>query len=260
MKLKKVIQTIEKVCPPHLADFDYVGLLLGDPTQEIKKVGVALNCSYKALMPAVKLGCDLLIVHHAPQKMNTLSNSQTSLLASEKIRLCQKNNLAIYRGHNHFDFAKDGVINSLCQLMGFSVQSVEVSYQGRKIKGGVYLSTEKLTFEEIIQRIKKLNPVTIRVAGPKKDYYQRIAISSGGGFKAEFYEQLKCDAYIAGEIRHTHEVYIGEDLGITLFEMTHYTSENEPLKRLSQKFGKILAPFQVELIFIDVGESLHLVT
>ncbi len=250
MKLSEIIEVMEEFAPPKLAEFDYVGLLYGDLEKDIEKIGIALDYSLSSINEAINRGCGLLIVHHGPE------NKKLESLGEEELKLISKNNIAVYRAHLNFDFTKDGIIDNLCKVMEFKAAPAKTVYEGHEINGGVYLSHDNLTFEQIIDKIKKLCPNSIRIAGTKKPIYRKVAISSGAGFKPTFFTQLRPDAYISGELTQ-EAIRAAEDLRITLFEATHYSTETLPLKMISEKLKRLLPEIKVE--FIDIPDSLEAV-
>lgn len=251
MKLSEIIKVIEEFAPPKLAKFDYVGLMYGNPKMNIEKIGLTLDYSISSINRAIEMNCDLLIVHHAPEKKKLISSRK------EELKLISKNGLAVYRAHLNLDFTKEGIIDNLCSVMGFKAAPAITTYKRHKISGGVYLSNETLTLKQIIDNVKKLSPNSIRLAGVKKELYHRIVITSGEGFIPEFFRQLKPDAYIAGELNQ-EAIRAAEDLEITLVEATHYSTETLPLKMISEKLENLLP--EVKVAFIDIPDSLEPVT
>ncbi|HZV83304.1 MAG TPA: Nif3-like dinuclear metal center hexameric protein, partial [Geobacteraceae bacterium] len=64
-KLSDLIGIINKIAPPALAEeWDNVGLQVGDPTAEIKKVMVALDPCPVSVEEAIHHSCQLLVTHH----------------------------------------------------------------------------------------------------------------------------------------------------------------------------------------------------
>jgi dinuclear metal center YbgI/SA1388 family protein len=250
MIARKIISELEKIASPELARFDYKGIIVGDDKKNVTKIGISLDFSLKTINEAIKRKCDMLIVHHAPKIFDNISG-----LEKEKLKVVLSNDILVYRMHLNLDFTKNGIIDNLCKLMGFYAKPVETIYQVIKIFGGVYLTEEELTLEEILSKVKKINPKSIRLAGVKKEKYNKIAISSGSGFKPEFLDQLRPDAFIAGNLDQ-EAIKTAEDLNITLIEATHYSTENKPLELFSRKLKNILL---VDVEFIDVGDSLEVI-
>ena len=64
-KVIDISKRIEKMAPVFLKeDYDNVGIMVGDPQQEVKKVLLALDCTNEVLAEAVENKCDMIITHH----------------------------------------------------------------------------------------------------------------------------------------------------------------------------------------------------
>lgn len=247
--LNNVISRFEKFALPTIAPFDYVGLLVGDRNKKVKKIGLTLDFSLLAMEKAVNLGCDALITHHGPLKFDLPVQGNMA----KKIEFCNKNNLAVYRGHLNLDFCRGGIIDTLCDLLRIPAKQTTLKYEEFLITNGVKLADYSLTLEELIKRAKRLKPKTLRLAGPIKKRFKRIAITSGKGFFETFFGQLKPDLYIAGEFEQ-EAVRSAEDMGITLLELTHHASEARPLEIIAKKLNNIL---KVEVVFIETPDSIR---
>ena len=56
---------VEEAYPPHLAEsWDKVGLICGDPADQVHKVAFALDCTQEVAERAVEAGAQMLVVHH----------------------------------------------------------------------------------------------------------------------------------------------------------------------------------------------------
>ena len=248
--LANIIHKFEKFAPPALAPFDYAGLLVGDARKSIRRVGLTLDFSLLAMKKAVTMNCDALITHHGPTKleMPILGNME------EKINFCAQKNLPVYRAHLNLDFCRGGIIETLCSLLDFKTHGTILRYGEYTIKNGVRLFKKSLSLDEILRRAKRLRPKTLRMAGPERNQFKRIAITSGQGFFETFMGQLApLDLYIAGEFEQ-EAVRAAEDIGVTLLELTHHASEARPLELIAPKLSKILG---VEVIFIETPDTIR---
>ena len=248
--MSDVIERLEKFAPPDLASFDYVGLLLGKKTKKIRKIGLTLDFSLLAMKKAKERGCDALICHHGPKAFDLPVTGNIA----EKIFFSAKNNLPVYRAHLNLDFCKEGIIETLCNILEIPTKETILNYRSYKITNGVRVSNVRLSFNQLLNKVKKLKPATIRMAGPQRTSFKHIAITSGAGFFEEFMGQLKgVDLYIAGEFEQ-EAVKAAEDMGITLLELTHHASEARPLEIIASRLSKILG---VNVDFIETPDSIR---
>lgn len=249
MNLDKIIKRLEKFAPPILTKLDNSGLIVKG-RKDIRKIGVTLDFSMNAIKQAIERNCDLLIIHHGPE----FGEDKDNEYIKKKLKLAKENNLSVFRMHLNLDFIKNGLIDNFCKLLSLKAKPTVTIYKNNKIKGGVYLAKDNLSSKDLIKRVKKLNPKSIRIAGVKKDVYNKIAVATGAGFIPEFFDQLMPDVYISGELTQ-EAIRTAEDLGITLIEVTHYL-ESKTLEVFSKRLGKML-PLEIE--FIDLGDSLEVV-
>lgn len=249
MKLDRITAKMEKLAPPLLTDIDNIGLIVKGK-EEIKKIGVTLDFSMNAIKSAIERNCDLLIAHHGPE----FGEDKENEYIKKKLKLAKENRLSVFRMHLNLDFIKGGLIDNLCELLDLDGKPVITIYRNNKIKGGVFVAKDSLKLEELISRVRKLNPKSIRIAGVKKNVYKKIAVATGAGFIPEFFDQLMPDVYISGELTQ-EAIRTAEDLNITLIEITHYL-ESKTLELFAERLRKIL-PLEIE--FIDLGDSLEVV-
>ena len=65
MKLRAVLEEINRTAPFALAaDWDNVGLMVGDPDREVRRLGIALDPLPEAVVEAAERGCEALLTHH----------------------------------------------------------------------------------------------------------------------------------------------------------------------------------------------------
>ena len=248
--LTNIIDKFEKFAPPSLAPFDYVGLLVGDARKTIRRVGLTLDFSLLAMKKAVKMNCDALITHHGPLKFETPIQGNVA----DEIKFCVENNLTVYRAHLNLDFCQGGIIDTMCRILRFDTKTTTLRFGEHIIINGVKLCEQKIALDDLLHRVKRFNPTTIRMAGPMHKHFQRIAITSGQGFFETFMGQLvPLDLYIAGEFEQ-EAVRAAEDMGITLLELGHHASEARPLELIAPKLSKVLG---VEVMFIEILDSIR---
>lgn len=117
-KLSDIIGIINKKYPFALAEeWDNVGLQLGDPGQEIRKVMVALDPLPEVIDEAISQNCQLLITHH-PLIFSPLRQITASDSTGRSILKAAGNNLALLAMHTNYDIANDGLNDLLAARLG----------------------------------------------------------------------------------------------------------------------------------------------
>lgn len=126
LTVKKVINYLEEIAPPSLAlPGDPVGLQIGNPGAEVKRVMVSLDPDLAAVREAVQAGANLLVTHHPLffHKITSIDESRpVGALVAEAIR----GRLNIYSAHTNFDQAPEGVTHKLAEAIGLPTKSAEI--------------------------------------------------------------------------------------------------------------------------------------
>jgi len=126
LTVEKVISYLEKIAPPSLAlPGDPVGLQLGNPGAEVKRVMVSLDPDLLTVREAVQSGAEMLVTHHPLffHKLSSIDESRpVGALVSEAIR----GRLNIYSAHTNFDIAPEGVSHKLAEAIGLPTGEAEV--------------------------------------------------------------------------------------------------------------------------------------
>ena len=118
MKLAEILPFFQSIAPLELAeDWDNVGLLTGDPVQEIKKVILTIDLTADVLAEAKSKKADLIMAYHPPifsAIKRVLPGKGSSPLLYDVIR----NGMAIYSMHTALDMAKGGINDLLAGIIG----------------------------------------------------------------------------------------------------------------------------------------------
>ena len=118
MKLAEILPFFQKIAPLELAeDWDNVGLLTGDPQQEVKKIILTIDLTAGVLEEAKKKKAELILAYHPPifsAVKRILPGKGTSPLLYDVIR----NGMAIYSMHTALDMADGGINDLLAGILG----------------------------------------------------------------------------------------------------------------------------------------------
>jgi dinuclear metal center YbgI/SA1388 family protein len=109
MRLHDLVGLVNSHYPQHLAeDWDNVGLQVGDLTQEITRVMVALDPALTTVNTAIEHDCQALITHH-PLIFTPLKKISPSDTTGKILYTAIRNNLGIISAHTNLDHASDGL-------------------------------------------------------------------------------------------------------------------------------------------------------
>ncbi|SHE29790.1 dinuclear metal center protein, YbgI/SA1388 family [Caldanaerobius fijiensis DSM 17918] len=117
LKCHDVIKIIEELAPKVLAlEGDNVGLQIGDPDKEVRRVMVALDAVPAVVYEAIEKRVDMLITHH-PFFYRPARNLRYDVPQGHITQLLIKNDIALYSAHTNLDCAIGGVNDVLCDVL-----------------------------------------------------------------------------------------------------------------------------------------------
>jgi dinuclear metal center YbgI/SA1388 family protein len=146
--VREILRYIEEIAPEAYAlPGDPVGLQVGAPEMEVRKVAVALDADPKSVQIAVYRECELLIAHH-PLIYHPLKSIKFGEPVSDAVRLLCSHQVAFIAVHTNWDCAPGGINDALAARLGL--------IETRPFGGGATVEQYKLvTFVPLEQ----LNPV-----------------------------------------------------------------------------------------------------
>lgn len=253
MRLKEIIGFMENIAPLELKEgFDNVGLMIGDKEKKITKIILALDCTLKVIEEAKTYGAELILTHH-PLLFKKPSTITTDTLLGKKIIELIKNDINLYSAHTNWDAVKEGLNDTVVNLMGFqSTEVVETSKNRNYDSCGIGRIIElehKLSLKEIIEKIKtNLGVINLRFVGDLHKQINKIAVVNGSG--QDFFEAsriLGTDCIITGDTTY-HYVSDYKEMGLTIIDIGHFMSEWPALIKVSEKLKEALAGSGVEII------------
>jgi dinuclear metal center YbgI/SA1388 family protein len=113
-----VIDYLEQFAPPALAaEWDNVGLLLGERTAEVRRVLTCLTVTPESAAEAVEAGAQLLVTHHpilfrGAKRLTDATAEGRTLLALARA------GVAVYSPHTALDNTGGGINDALARLLG----------------------------------------------------------------------------------------------------------------------------------------------
>jgi dinuclear metal center YbgI/SA1388 family protein len=116
----EVMQFLEQVAPPGLAaDWDNVGLLLGERTAEVRRVLTCLTVTPEVAAEAVEAGAQMIVTHHPvlfrAVKRLTADNPEGRMLLA-----LIRGGVAVYSPHTAFDDAAGGINDGIARRLGLA--------------------------------------------------------------------------------------------------------------------------------------------
>ena len=109
VKCQVVMEALDQLAPRSLAEhWDNVGLLLGNPAQDVNKLLVALDITSAVVEFAIANNFDMIVAHH-PLIFKPLKNIRTDLPQGKMLSSLIKNDIAVFSLHTNLDIARGGI-------------------------------------------------------------------------------------------------------------------------------------------------------
>ena len=113
VKVKDVKDFYNSIAPFYMKyDFDNIGILVGFPDNEVKKVLVSLDITDEVIDEAVNIGADLIVSHH-PVIFDALKRITSDDAKGRKIIKMIQN---IHRSHTYIHFTHYSKLNTSCRI------------------------------------------------------------------------------------------------------------------------------------------------
>lgn len=203
-------------------DWDNVGLLVGDPTQPVTRVLVALDVTQQVAEEAAEVGAELIVAHHPV--MNCAWHPVQSLRADDAqgklLRFLVQRGIGACCMHTNLDAAAGGVNDCLARALGLSALS---PLNDEKIGRVGTLSCE-IPLEEFLHTVVK----SLSCGGLRyRDGGRRVhRVAVGGGACRDYIPQaiaLGCDTFVTSDLRYNDFL---DTHGLNLIDAGHYPTEN----------------------------------
>ena len=169
MKLSEIINAMEAIAPTRYAEaWDNVGLLAGDPKQDVTRAMLAIDYTGEVAAEAQAAGCDLIIAYHPP-----IFAAVKRLTAGSLVFDAIRRGVAIYSPHTAWDVAPGGTNDFLADVMGVVERSALrlAEAKGTQCKLVTFVPEEKVEkvaqalFDAGAGRIGKYSSCSFRTEG-----------------------------------------------------------------------------------------------
>ncbi len=221
------------------ADWDNVGLLVGDPDREVKKILTTLDITESVVEEAVQTGADLIVSHHPV--MNCAWHPVQTLRADDRqgriLTRLVENHISAICMHTNLDAAEGGVNDVLAEKLGLlDTQPLTEEKIGRV--GTLKCEIPLVDFTRFV--VKSLGCNGLRYTDCGKPV-RRVAV--GGGACGDYIAQaiaLGCDTFVTSDLRY-HDFLDTKELN--LVDAGHFPTEQvivpELCRRLQAAFSAV---------------------
>jgi len=250
MKIKDILSRIDAVAPFHkAADWDNVGLMVGDPEWEVKRLGLTLDPLPEAMEEAFLCGCQCLLSHH-PMFLEPLRCIDFSTAAGRVIQAAIKTEMAILSAHTNWDAAEGGVSLALAERLELGgivpLVRAEDGFGGMGAIGNMPTATP---LGGVLVSIKEaLNLSRLDYYGERELRILRVALCGGsGGSLWPLAHKMKADLYITADMKY-HDIMdcVRSNLGVAVVD--HAEMESVSLLELARHLE---VPGELEVVLLS---------
>ncbi|MGA9750037.1 MAG: Nif3-like dinuclear metal center hexameric protein, partial [Nocardioides sp.] len=116
--LRTVVELMDGWYHPSWAEpWDAVGLVTGDPDQQVRSVLFAVDPAPSVIEEAGDIGADLLVVHH-PLLLTPVSSMAATTPKGRILHTLSRHGIALLTAHTNADVPADGVNEALARAVG----------------------------------------------------------------------------------------------------------------------------------------------
>ncbi len=221
MQLKKIIQKLEKNYPTKLAfENDPIGISVGSPAKEVKKVLVSLDCSKTAIDMAVVNDCDVIITHH-PLIYGDINELMQDNFFKERFDKVTRNKIAVYSMHTNFDCAKHGMNYMIAKLFN----PTKIGPFAKSGLGKVAYFSDPVSITDILNTCKgEFGVNTLYGIWPRgREKISSMAVVGGSCDISSIKEALnmEVDVLLTGELAY-HNQFVAKEQGQNIILATHF--------------------------------------
>jgi dinuclear metal center YbgI/SA1388 family protein len=245
-----VVVALERRYPPATAaDWDRVGLVVGDPVAPVRRVLCAVDCVPATVDEALALDAQLMVVHH-PLLLRGVHSVATTTYKGSLVHRLIRAGVALYVAHTNADVAEPGVGDALAHRLGL----VSVEPLGDETNPGRVGRLERpLTLAEFTQHVADRLPATtagVRAAGDPSRRVQTVAVSGGAGDAyLDAAAARGVDAFVTADLRHHPASEHLSGGGPALIDAAHWATERPWLDAVARELRDDLS---IETIVSDL--------
>lgn len=225
MTVGQVMQLLEDLAPPELAEsWDQVGLQVGDPSQPVSRVLVALGITSGVVEEAVALGCEMIVAHH-PLIFRPLASLRADRPAEALVLKVVAARLAVGVAHTNLDRARGGMNDWLAEELGL-LDPRPVEGYGLVGLARIGHLPRPMTLAEWVREVaRRLGVPALRYVGdPQRRVSTVMSMSGSGGSAIQAALREGADVLVTGDMKF-HQALDAQESGLAVVDAGHFASE-----------------------------------
>jgi len=242
-RVKDIVNSIDRDAPFSLAEsWDNVGLLIGNPDQEVTSVLIGLDPTNLLIDEALASGANTVITHH-PVIFRPLTSINTAKPDGKLLEKALVNKIALISCHTNLDSAVTGVSDALASMLGLTglsplLPSGVKNFPGTGL-GRVGRFSNPVSAESFLKIVLKvLNLQSVQVAGRIPIKVKTVAVCGGSGSDLATEALARgADVYLSAEIKHSTAIWAIEN-NFCIIDGSHFATEKLAVTLLAEKLNQ----------------------
>jgi dinuclear metal center YbgI/SA1388 family protein len=255
-RIADVVAALDARYPPAWAeDWDRVGLVLGEPDAQVRRVLLVVDCVPQTVDEALAVGAQLVIAHH-PLLLRGVSSLAPTTYKGRIVHQLIRAGIGLFTAHTNADVANPGVSDALASRLGLSdlrpLRPTGLDDDGRGV-GRIGTLPAPLSAADFVRLAARALPPTtwgVRAAGDPERLVRSVAVCGGAGDSfLDDAVRAGVDAYLTADLRHHPASEHVADGGPVLLDAAHWATERP---WLDDAAAVVRSAVPVETIVSDV--------
>ena len=275
VRVRDIAAALEEFAPSALKEeWDNVGLLVGDPDAQVRKVLVALDAVDGVVEEASATGADMIVTHH-PIIFGPIKSVTTQTPLGRRVVKLIRHGISVYAAHTNLDSARGGTNDILFDMLGLigreALMGEDADGAGRSPDGELLAHATGMgrvgnlpkamslsDFAALVR--KKLGAPHVSYGGCDSREVLRVGLCAGAACESAFLRAASrkgCDVYVTGDVKY-HKAQEAAELGLCLVDATHYFSEVIVVPTLREYIARRFAHIDVAVSQFD-GQTMKVI-
>ena len=234
-----IAEFLRQIAPLELAaDWDNVGLLVGDPALQVTRLMTCLTITPASAAEACEAGVQLIVSHH-PLPFRPLNKLTADSSTGRLLWQLMRAGVSVYSPHTAFDSAADGINAQLVAKLELQNAQPLVPLPGGLGMGRFGDLRQPIALQEFAAETKRILGVDyVQIVGDSAALVKKVGIACGSA--ADLLEsavRAGCDVFLTGEARF-HDCLEAEAQGIALLLVGHFASERLGVEHLAEVLAR----------------------
>jgi dinuclear metal center YbgI/SA1388 family protein len=239
----------ERTRPQDAADWDPVGLQLGDPTVEVGRAAVCHEVTEEVVSALEADPVDLLVTYH-PLLFDPVNRVVAGRSPEARAFRLLRADVSLLVIHTDFDVAPGGTADSLAALFQLRDITPFGSNDEDHLPAIGRFGHFGQSLEALDARVTDaFGSNGLRVSGDRSKILERVAVIPGSGGRFIEDAAAVADALVTGDVSH-HRAVRALDLGLAIVDPGHIATERPGMSALVAMVTDVV-PELVDLTTID---------